>query len=424
MTTNFETLPNGLTIVTDRIEHLKTASLGIWIGAGARYEEQDEHGISHLLEHMAFKGTRRRSAIDISHQIEAVGGDLNASTGYETTGYYARVLGTDVPLALDILSDILTEPTFEPGELQKEQGVILQEIGASNDSPDDVVYDLFLRGAFPDQPLGRPILGTAKSVRSFTSDSLRNYLGKHYRLPRMVVAAAGDIHHDSVVREITERLSRLPSAKPAPAVKARYGGGPQIAARDMEQTLLLLGLQGISYLDPDYFAGALFTTILGGGSSSRLFQEVREKRGLCYSIYAYQVNFHDTGIVGIYAGTDPTDSKELMSVVVDQFANAAETAGEAEIARAKAMMKVAYLGVLESSSGRADQIARQTLNWGRVIPVEELIRKIEAITVEEVRAAGRKLLASGKPTFAGLGPSGAGLESAARIAESLERRAA
>ncbi len=423
MTTKLETLPSGLTIVTDRMEHLKTASLGIWIGAGARYEEKDEHGISHLLEHMAFKGTRRRSATDISHQIEAVGGDLNASTGYETTGYYARVLGSDVPLALDILSDILTQPKFDAAELRKEQGVILQEIGASNDSPEDVLFDLFLGRAFPDQPLGRPILGTVDSVRSFTPAKLREYLGRHYCQPRMIVAAAGDIEHDSVVLEIAQRLSKLPVTKAQSAMAAHYAGGQVLGSRDMEQAILTLGLPGASYLSPDYFATMIFTVVLGGGSSSRLFQEAREKRGLCYSIYAYQQPFFDTGFVGIYAGTDPADSAELMSVVVDQINDTSETAGEAEIARAKAMMKVGQLGVLESSSGRADQLARQMLAYGRIVPMDEIVRKIEAVTVEDVRAAGRRLLAAGKPTFAGLGP-GNGLESAARIAESLQRRAA
>lgn len=422
MTTKIETLPNGLTIVTDRMEHLKTAALGIWVGAGARNEESGEHGISHLLEHMAFKGTRRRNAVDIAREIEAVGGDLNASTSYETTGYYARVLGSDVPLALDILGDILTEPRFDQAELKREQSVILQEIGASNDSPEDVVFDLFLGRAFPDQPLGRPILGTPQSVRSFSPDSLRRYLAKHYRLPKMVVAAAGDVDHEAVVLEIAERLSKLPAEETEPASAACYSGGPRLGRREMEQALVVLGLEGVSYLHPDYYAAHTFTNVLGGGAASRLFQEVREKRGLCYSIYAYHQPFFDTGLFAIQAGTDPADAQELMSVVVDQLADTVETAGEAEIARAKAMMKVGLLGVLESSAGRADQLARHMLAYGRVIPPDEIARKIDDVTVEQVRAAGRRLLASGRPTFAGLGP--VGLESAARIAESLERRAA
>jgi predicted Zn-dependent peptidase len=423
MTARVEKLPSGLTVVTDRMDHLRTASLGIWIGAGSRNEDVQEHGIAHLLEHMAFKGTKRRSARQIVEEIEAVGGDLNASTGLESTGYYARVLGEDVPLALDILSDILTNSTFDAQELAREQGVILQEIGASNDTPDDIVFDLFQGRAFPDQSIGRPILGTPQSVRSFEPDSLRAYLARHYRSPRMIVAAVGDVHHESVVAAARERLSAVPAEPGMPAPPARYRGGREIVHRDIEQAHVVLGFEGCSYLDPRYFALQVFTSVLGGGASSRLFQEVREKRGLCYTIYAAHQPFFDTGIFSIYAGTDPKDARDLTSVVVDELADVAETASEAEIARVKALIKVGLLGVLESSSARADQLARQILAFGRPIPLDEIAAKIDAVTVEDVRAAGRALVGSGRPTFAGLGP-GRGLESAAQIAESLERRAA
>jgi len=423
MNPRVEKLPSGLTVVTDRMDHLRTASLGIWIGAGSRNEETQEHGIAHLLEHMAFKGTRRRNARQISEEIEAVGGDLNASTGLENTGYYARVLGDDVPLALDILTDILTGPTFDAGELAREQGVILQEIGASNDTPDDIVFDLFQSRAFPDQPIGRPILGTPASVRSLTPDSLRGYLGKHYRAPRMIVSAVGDVNHEMIADTVRERLTSLPEAPGSTAPVATYGGGSTVGVRDIEQAHLVLGLRGCSYLSAEYFALQIFTSVLGGGSSSRLFQEVREKRGLCYTIYAYHQPFVDTGVFGIYAGTDPKDASDLMAVVVDQLADATETADEAEIARVKALLKVGLLGMLESSSARADQLARQILAYGRPIPLDELAARIDAVTVADVRAAGRALIASSRPTFAGLGPD-SGLESAARIAESLDRRAA
>jgi predicted Zn-dependent peptidase len=423
MNPRVEKLSSGLTVVTDRMDHLRTASLGIWIGAGSRNEETQEHGIAHLLEHMAFKGTRRRNARQISEEIEAVGGDLNASTGLENTGYYARVLGEDVPLALDILTDILTGPTFDAGELAREQGVILQEIGASNDTPDDIVFDLFQARAFPDQPIGRPILGTPASVRSFTPDSLRAYLGKHYRAQRMIVSAVGDVNHEMIADAVRERLETLPQAAGAAAPAARYGGGSTVGVRDIEQAHVVLGLRGCSYLSPEYFAVQIFTSVLGGGSSSRLFQEVREKRGLCYTIYAYHQPFFDTGMFGIYAGTDPKDARDLMAVVVEQLADAAETADEAEIARVKALLKVGLLGMLESSSARADQLARQILAYGRPIPLDELAARIDAVTVDDVRRAGRALIASSRPTFAGLGPD-SGLESAARIAESLDRRAA
>ena len=422
MTARVEKLSSGLTVVTDRMDHLRTASLGIWVGAGSRNEDPHEHGIAHLLEHMAFKGTKRRNARQIVEEIEAAGGDLNASTGLESTGYYARVLGEDVPLALDILSDILTGSTFDQAELAREQGVILQEIGAANDTPDDIVFDLFQARAFPDQPIGRPILGTPQSVRAFTPESLRIYLAKHYRAPRMIVSAVGDVDHDAIVSAVRERLAAIPVDPAIPASAARYAGGLEIGVRDLEQTHIVLGLQGCSYLDPRYFAMQVFSSVLGGGASSRLFQEVREKRGLCYTIYASHQPFSDTGLFSIYAGTDPKDAEDLTAVVVDQLSDAAETASETEIARVKALIKVGLLGMLESSSARADQLARQILAYGRPIPLDEIAAKIDAVTVEDVRAAGRALIASGRPTFAGLGP--AGLESAARIVETLERRAA
>ena len=423
MSAILEKLPNGLTVVTDRMPHLRTASLGIWVGAGSRNEQAHEHGIAHLFEHMAFKGTRRRTARQIAEEIESVGGDLNASTSIENTGYYARVLGADVPLALDVLTDILTDSTFDPGELAREQGVILQEIGAANDTPDDLVFDLFQARAFPDQSIGRPILGTPQSVRSFTPDGLRTYLARNYRGPRMIVSAAGDVDHAAIVGEISRRLGSIPPTPPPPPLPARYAGGLELGARPLEQAHLVLGLQGCSYLRPEYFAVQVFASVLGGGSSSRLFQELREKRGLCYTIYSYHQPFSDAGIFAIYAGTDPGDAKELVTVSIDVLSDTAETANEAEIARAKALMKVGLLGMLESSSARADQIARQILAFGRPIPLDELVAKIDAVTVADVRAAGRMLIASGRPTFAGLGPS-SGLESAARIAETLERRAA
>src|SRR5690606_17015905 len=371
MSARVEKLASNLTVGTDRMDHLRTASLGIWVGAGSRNEDANEHGIAHFLEHMAFKGTARRNARQIVEEIEAAGGDLNASTGLENTGYYARVLGADVPLALDVLSDILTGSIFDPTELVREQSVVLQEIGAANDTPDDMVYDLFQERAFPDQPIGRPILGTPHSVRAFTADSLRSYLAKQYRAPRMIVSAVGDVDHDAIVAAVAERLAAVSIEPAIPALPARYIGGQEIAARDIEQAHVVLGLQGFSYLDPRYFAMQVFSSVLGGGASSRLFQEVREKRGLCYSIYASHQPFFDTGLFSIYAGTDPKDARDLTAVVVDELADAAETANELEIARVKSLMKVGLLGVLESSSARADQLARHMLAYGRPIPLDE-----------------------------------------------------
>jgi len=413
-------LESGISVVTDRMPHLETASLGIWVAAGSRHETSSENGISHLLEHMAFKGTARRSARQIAEEIEAVGGDLNASTGFEATGYYARVLGKDVPLAFDILTDILTTPAFDPDELSREQNVIVQEIGAANDAPEDLIFELFQKRAFPDQPLGRPILGTPQTVRA--PATLRAYMASHYRGSRMVVAAAGAADHDRIVEDVTRRLGPIAGGGNSAATPARYSGGLEIGVRDLEQAHIVLGLEGRSYHAPDFFAVQIFGNILGGGSSSRLFQEVREKRGLCYSIYAFHAAYSDTGTFGVYAGSDPADSGELLDVVIAELAAAAEKADGVEIDRAKAMMKVSLLMALESSGARADQIARQILVYGRPVPLEELVRRIDAVSVEDVRAAGRALIASGRPTFAGLGPR-AGIESAARIAENLGRAA-
>ena len=415
-------LSSGLRVVTDAMPHLQTASLGVWLGSGSRDEEPDEHGISHLLEHMAFKGTSRRTARQIAEEIEAVGGDLNAATGVEATAYYARMLKDDVPLALDVLSDILSDPAFDPEELQREQNVIVQEIGASEDAPDDFVFERLQEVAFPAQPVGRSILGRRETVRAFDRRRLAVYLNRNYRAPDMQVVATGGVEHAAVVGKVEELFASF-TGPPAPApVPARFVGGSHIQSRDIEQVHVALAIEGLPQRHPELFSLQVFTSVLGGGMSSRLFQEVREIRGLCYSIYAFHAPYSDTGMFGLYAGTDAIDAPELMRVVVGEIADAADTITEEEVARAKAQMKVGLLMALESSSARAEQLARQVFIYGRPIPVEEIVAKVDAVTVESTRAAGRALIARSKPAVAALGPSG--LESAAAIAESLTRKAA
>jgi predicted Zn-dependent peptidase len=416
-------LSSGLRVVTDAMPHLETASLGVWVGSGSRDELPDEHGISHLLEHMAFKGTTRRTARQIAEEIEAVGGDLNAATGVEATAYYARMLKADVPLALDVLSDILSDPSFDPEELQREQNVIVQEIGASEDTPDDLVFEKLQATAFSAQPIGRSILGTRETVRAFDRKRLAVYLKRNYCAPDMLVVAAGAVDHRSIVREVEERFaSFVGPAAPAPE-PARFVGGSHIETRDLEQVHVALAMQGLPQRDPELFSLQIFSSALGGGMSSRLFQEVREIRGLCYSIYAFHAPYSDTGMFGLYAGTDAADLPELMRVVVGEIENAAQTLNEAEVGRAKVQMKASLLMALESSGARAEQIARQMFAWGRPVPIEEIVARIEAVTVESARAAGRALVGRGRPAISVLGP-GPGLESAATIAESLVRRAA
>jgi predicted Zn-dependent peptidase len=423
MSVEVTTLKSGINVVTDTMPHLETASLGVWVASGSRDERRDEHGISHFLEHMAFKGTRRRTARQIAEEIEAVGGDLNAATGAETTAYYARVLKADVPLALDVLADILSDPTFDREEIAREQSVIVQEIGAVADTPDDLIFEHLNAIAFPEQPLGRSILGTAKTVRSFHSGMLRDYLGRNYRAPDVVVAAAGAVDHAAVVAEVERRFSSFIGPDSPLPEPAKFGGGSHVEKRELEQVHIAMALPGVAVTDPTLYSLQVFTNILGGGMSSRLFQEARERRGLCYSIYSFHMPYSDIGMFGLYAGTDATDMSELMRVIVGEIAGTADTISEPEIARAKAQMKAGLLMALESSGARIDQLARQMITRGRPMTVEELVEKVDAVTVETARAAGRALIARGKMATAVLG-LGSGLESAAAIAETLTRRAA
>ncbi|MCZ8313466.1 pitrilysin family protein [Phreatobacter sp.] len=415
-TTRLTTLPSGLTVVTDAMPHLKTASIQVSFGVGGRDERPDEHGISHLLEHMAFKGTTRRTPRGLAEEIEAVGGDLNAATASESTSYFAKVLGEDLPVAIDILADILTDPQFHPEELVKEKNVIVQEIGAAEDDPDDVVLDHFIAEAYPAQPLGRTILGTPAAVRSATPDKLRAYMGRSYSAPRAVVSAAGAVDHDRIVEAIGRAFEVLPKDAPPANEPARYRGGISTVARPLEQTNLVFGFEGLSYREPDIYAVGVFNNLLGGGLSSRLFQEVREERGLCYEIHSFHWSYSDTGIFGISAGTDPGDAVDLVNLTMDVLNATVDGATDAEVGRAKAQMKVGLLGALESSASRTDQMARQILVFGRTFALEEIVAKIDAVTVEDARAAGARLVRSSPMTFAAIGPK-RGLDKVRKLAE-------
>ncbi|MBN9006922.1 MAG: insulinase family protein [Rhizobiales bacterium] len=421
MSVDVTKLPSGLTVVTDTMPHLETAALGVWTGVGGRDEKPNEHGISHLLEHMAFKGTTTRTAREIAEEIEAVGGDLNAATSVETTAYYARVMKADVPLALDVLSDILSNPSFAADELEREKSVIEQEIGAAQDTPDDVVFEHLNELCYPDQPMGRSLLGTPKTLKRFNSDMLHGYLTTHYRGPDMVVAAAGAVDHKAVVAEVERRFAGFDATSAPKPQAATFGkGGSKVVHRDLEQAHLTLALEGVPQTDPSLFSLQVFTNILGGGMSSRLFQEVREKRGLCYSIYTFHAPYADTGFFGLYTGTDPSDAPEMMEVIVDVINEAVETLTEAEIARAKAQMKAGLLMALESCSARAEQLARHMLAYGRPQGVPELLERIDAVSIESTRDVARSLLTHSRPAVVALG-SGRGLDTAVAFAEGLTR---
>jgi predicted Zn-dependent peptidase len=403
MSVEVTTLPSGLRIVTDRMENLETVSLGVWVAAGSRHERPRERGLSHLLEHMAFKGTRRRSARDIADEIESAGGDLNAATSVEQTAYYAHVLAADTGLALDILADILTESTFDAQELEREKGVIIQEISAVEDTPDDLVFDLFNAAAFPEQPIGSPILGTPEHVRAFDRSMISAYLESHYRSGATTIGAAGAVDHAAIVDAAAERFATLPGHAAASVVAARYIGGEKRSKRKLEQAHVVIGFKGLAYSDPAHYALSAFANAVGGGMSSRLFQEVREKRGLAYATHAFHWAYSDTGLFGFYAATGEENVAELMPVALDCVAAAVHDLSEPEIHRAKAQMKVSILTALESPMARAEQIARQMLAFGRVLSREEIVEKIDALTIGMVRDAGAAALRSA-PAVAAVGP--------------------
>lgn len=405
MSVQYSSLGNGVRVVTHEMAHLETVSLGVWVASGARHETPGEHGISHFLEHMAFKGTERRDALAIAQEIENVGGELNAATSFEMTAYYARVLKADTGLALEILADILQNSRFDEVEMLRERDVILQEIAAANDTPDDVAYDLAQATAFPGQALGRPILGTSESVGGLEPSDLRRYLRAHYTAPHLVVSAAGGIAHGDIVRHVEALFAGINGNRRPPVPAAEFGGGVCEKTKPIEQSHLILGFRAPSYGVADYYALQVASGLLGGGISSRLFQQAREKRGLCYSIFSHAWGMSDIGLFAIYAGTSPDRLEELGQVIVNELTKLAEAGpGEAEVARAKAQLKAGLLMSLESSGARAEQMARQVLAYDRPLRTEELIDRVDQITALHVRDIIASVTRSGQPVFAHVGP--------------------
>lgn len=407
MTVKTTTLDNGVTVVTETMAHLESVALGVWVKSGSRDETADEHGIAHLLEHMAFKGTHKRTARQIAEEIENVGGEVNAATSTETTSYYARVLKDHVPLAVDILHDILTNSVFDEDELAREKHVILQEIGAANDTPDDVVYDKFAEAAFRDQTIGRPILGTPETVKAFTTTQIRNYLARHYTGDRMVVVAAGAVDHDTFVKLVDERFGKSikPTGTQLRAIPtAIYTGGDYRESRDLMDAQVMIGFEGRAYQVRDFYCSQMLANILGGGMSSRLFQEVREERGLCYSVYAFHWGFSDSGLFGVHAATGAEDLEELVPVILTELAKAADGVEEQEINRSRAQVRSGLLMAQESPAARASQIARQMLLFGRPVSNIELMERLVNITPKRLSDLAGKLFFETPITVSAIGP--------------------
>lgn len=404
MTVRLHTLPNGFRIVTEAMPSLQSASVGVWVSAGGRHERPEQNGIAHFLEHMAFKGTERRSPLQIAEEIEDVGGYLNAYTSREVTAYYARVLKNDVPLAMDVLADILLNPVFDPAEIEVERGVILQEIGQALDTPDDVIFDWLQEAAYPEQPLGRTILGPAERVRAFSREDLKRFVSERYAPGQMILSAAGAVDHDAIVALAEDLFGHLTDHGVTETSTASFSGGQRIEAKPLEQVHFALAFEAPGYRDPNVYTSQIFATALGGGMSSRLFQEIREHRGLCYTIFAQAGAYSETGLMTIYAGTSGEQIGELAGLTVDELRRAADDMSQAELDRARAQMKAGLLMGLESPSSRAERMARMVGVWNRVPELVEIVEKIDAVSVDDLRTFGAELTTRAKPALALYGP--------------------
>lgn len=398
-------LNNGITVATQRFDKVESTSVGVWVKAGTRNEQDDEHGIAHMLEHMAFKGTQSRSARQIAEAIENVGGDINAATSVETTSFFVRVLKDDTELAVDVLGDILLNSRFDTDELEREKHVVLQELGAASDTPDDVVFDRFTETAFRHQPIGRCILGTRQTIGSFTPQMIRRYIDREYCGSRMVVAATGAVDHDRFAKLVESRFSTLKAQSDGGnAGLAHYVGGDYREARTLQDTQLVIGFEGRAYHVRDYYCSQVLAMLLGGAMSSRLFQTVREQHGLCYSIYAFHWGFSDTGVFGVHAATEPGDVPKLVELVIAELNRSALDIEQAELDRARAQFRASLLMSGESAPSRAGQIARQILLFGRPIPNEELLLRLDNLTVGRLRDLASRIFVQSQPTISAVGP--------------------
>ena len=398
-------LANGLGVATRTMPHAQTISIGIWVQVGARDERDNEQGIAHMLEHMAFKGTSNRDALAIATEVEDVGGFMNAHTSREETAYYVRILPEHLDLGIDILADILTCSTLPEDEIERERGVIIQEIGQSVDTPDDMVFDLFAESTHGSHTLGRPILGTVDSVSAFTQRDLAGFMKRHYGAGQMLVCAAGKIDHDDLVSRITDAIGTIKTAEDATRNRPAWLAGRSILTRELEQAHVIFGLPAPSATTPDRFSLMALSTLYGGGMSSRLFQQVREKRGLCYSIFSFPTLYSDCGVFGVYAGTSADKVDEMLRVSAGELADIAAKVTDEEVARAKAQIRANLLMSRESVAACGDALARQITLFGEPQDDGDLLDAIDAITPAAVSKVASELIAAGDPAVALVGPT-------------------
>ena len=403
---NGTVLDNGIRVLTKHMPHVRSVSMGVWVDVGARDESPSENGLSHLIEHMIFKGTRRRSAYDIAKEFDAIGGHTNAFTSFETTCYHAKVMDTRLESMVDILSDIFLNSVFDPAEIERERPVILQEIGMSEDSPEDHLQTLAGRAVWGDTPLGRSILGTRENVSAFTSPNVKHFFKRLYQPERILISAAGNLDHQKFVALVRDGFEKIgpgngfPERTSSP-VLANTG----IFQRDLEQEHLCINTPGISISDPRRFAFSILNTILGGNMSSRLFQEVREQRGLAYSVYSFASSYMDNGLFGMYAGVSPENTQQTLDLMLKQLDRLqTEPVGADELADAKEFLKGNLLLAAESNDNQMVRLAQNEINFGQYIPISEVVANIEAVTPSDIQALAGQLFAEGRFSLTLLGP--------------------
>ncbi len=404
MSVEFKTLNNGIKIINDQID-VESASIGVWIGAGSSNESNNECGIAHMLEHMAFKGTKNRNAEKIVREVEDVGGDINAYTSKEVTAYYLKVLKENAELGVDILSDIIKNSTFPEDEIERERGVIISEIGQSYDAPDDRVFENFTKTAFKNQPMGRPILGTKETVSSFRQSDLKLFLDSNYTPANMVVSMSGNLNNSNFFKIVEEKFSEIKNDNIPKKVNSEWTSGFIAEDRDLEQTQLVFGIEGLKNIDVDRFSLRALSIILGGGMSSRLFQEIREKRGLCYSIFSFTQMHNSSGVFGFYAGTSPSDVDHLLEASLIEWKKIKKFISSEEIDRAKSQMKSGFIMAQESNSSRSEYFAKNMISFGKLIETKEVIASIENISINSIYDVCDNLFNSAKPVLSVIGPN-------------------
>jgi predicted Zn-dependent peptidase len=405
-------LDSSLRVVTEALPALRSVSVGFWVGIGSRDEHDRDHelGASHFLEHLLFKGTATRSAADIAHAVESVGGDMNAFTAQEMTAFYVRVPDDYLDLAIDILADVVWSPALRAEDVDAERNVILEELHMRDDAPDDLVHELFAHAMFPDHPLGREVLGTHQSIEDMTRDSIASFHGRHYRPSSIVVAAAGNLTHNRVVERLArhgEALERRPDVELGRSVEGLAPATPRaVLTKPVEQVHVVMGVRGIAREDPDRYALTVLNQALGGGTSSRLFQEVRERRGLAYAVYSYRVAYAETGAFGVYAGTAPARAAEtidLLSTELDRVIRDAGIDGD-EFAAAKGHLKGSMVLSLETSNSRMHRLGSSELMLGEALSIDEVTARVDAVTRDDIARVVDRLFSSGTRTLAVVGP--------------------